>query len=222
MREGCKGTQVFALDPSGTAPAAGSVGRCGREVLAPPPEHLKVNSIRQNRLGISINNVQINNTTVLAEALAAYGLPQSDLLEPQIEPCLKSVNFVETLADLYRRIENCPQFEKSGLYLEQCATFRGLSDPKLFRRSLQSARLHAVNVHSKIVLSAWLREDTKEDSDAEFSMGDDECSTSEEDGDISFCIGDDEVRCIRYNIASLSRPFKAMLCGGFWNRGGKD
>ncbi|KAL7265601.1 hypothetical protein ACSBR1_003392 [Camellia fascicularis] len=264
MMEGCKGTQVFALDPSGNAAAGGGVGSVGEKFLHHLQEHLKVNSIRaKSTRNFQSNNVQINNTTVLAEALAAYGLPQSDLLEPQIEPCLKSVNFVETLADLYRRIENCPQFEKSGLYLEQCATFRGLSDPKLFRRSLQSARLHAVNVHSKIVLSAWLRferredeligtssmdccgrniecpkaslvsgyspesvydpctcfqsprEDTKEDSDAEFSMGDDECSTSEEDGDISFCIGDDEVRCIRYNIALLSRPFKAMLYCGF-------
>ncbi|KAI9107341.1 hypothetical protein K1719_021729 [Acacia pycnantha] len=51
----------------------------------------------------------------------------TDLLEPQIETCLKPVDFLETLADLYRRIETCPQFEKSKVYLEQCARFRGVS-----------------------------------------------------------------------------------------------
>ncbi|KAL7194981.1 hypothetical protein ACSBR1_035236 [Camellia fascicularis] len=156
-------------------------------------------------------------------------------------------------------MEICPQFEKSGMYLEQCAVFRGLYDPKLFRRSLRSARQHAVDVHSKIVLSAWLRlerrvdeligtssmdccgrnmecpnatlisgynpesvydpctcyRSPREDSDAEFSVGDEQCSTSEEDCDMSFCIGDEEIRCIRYSIASLSRPFKAMLYGSF-------
>ncbi|KAK9940818.1 hypothetical protein M0R45_017459 [Rubus argutus] len=32
-------------------------------------------------------------------------VPASDLLEPQIEPCLNSVDFVETVADVYRRNE---------------------------------------------------------------------------------------------------------------------
>lgn len=55
----------------------------------------------------------------------------------------------------------------------------------------------------------------QEDVDDEGSVGDEECSTSEEDGDMSFCIGEEEVRCVRYNIAGLSRPFKAMLYGSF-------
>ncbi|KAH9673112.1 ethylene-overproduction protein 1 [Citrus sinensis] len=215
--DGCKGTQVFAINPSG--PPAGGGG----------------------------------------SAVLPYGLPITDLLEPQIEPCLKFVDFVETLADLYRRIEDCPQFEKSGVYLEQCAIFRGLSDPKLFRRSLRCARKHAVDVHTKIVLAAWLRFERREDEligtsamdccgrnlecpkatmvsgyDPEsvydsclcsrtarqefrddISMEDEECSTSDEDWDMSFCIGNDEIRCVRYKIASLSRPFRTMLYGGF-------
>ncbi|KAL7169575.1 hypothetical protein ACSBR2_034582 [Camellia fascicularis] len=264
IMDGCKGTHVYALHPSGGG-GGGGVGSVGEKFLHQLQDHLKVNSIRINSIrskstsNFQSNNVQINNNSVVAETLATYGLPQTDLLEPQIEPCLKSVDFVETLADLYRRMEICPQFEKSGMYLEQCAVFRGLYDPKLFRRSLRSARQHAVDVHSKIVLSAWLRlerrEDEligtssmdccgrnmecpnatlisgynpesvydpctcyrspREDSDAEFSVGDEQCSTSEEDCDMSFCIGDEEIRCIRYSIASLSRPFKAMLYGSF-------
>ncbi|KAG5550640.1 hypothetical protein RHGRI_015553 [Rhododendron griersonianum] len=259
IMEGCKGTQVYALNPSGTG-GGGGVGSVGEKFLQHLQDHLRVNSIRsKSTRSFQTNNVQVDNNTVLAEALATYGLPQSDLLEPVIEPCLKSVDFVDTLASVYRRIESCPQFEKSGMYLEQCAIFRGLPDPKLFRRSLRSARQHAVDVHSKVVLSSWLRferredeligtssmdccgrniecpknslvsgynpesvydlctcsQSRREDTDAEISMGDDECSTSEEDFDMSFCIGDDEVRCIRYNIASLSRPFKQMLYGSF-------
>ncbi|GFY83800.1 tetratricopeptide repeat (TPR)-containing protein [Actinidia rufa] len=183
--DGCKGTQVYALNPSGTN-TTGSGGWCGEKVPPPPPRP--------------------------SQTLAAYGLPQSDLIEPLIEPCLKSVDFVQTLANM------------------------GLSDPKLFRRSLRLAKQHAVDVHSKIVLSAWLRFERREDEligtssldccgrniecpkaslvsgynlesvydpctcsgsqredcDTEFSVGDYECSTSDEDGDISFCIGDDE------------------------------
>ncbi|XP_068318332.1 ethylene-overproduction protein 1-like isoform X1 [Pyrus communis] len=259
IMDGCKGTQVFALNPSGDTAAAGNGGGgggVGDKLL----HHLRVNSIRSrsSRGSFQAPNPTANN--VLLETLLPYGLPVSDLLEPQIEPSLKSVDFVETLADVYRRIEICPQFEKWKMYLEQCATFRGLSDPKLFRRSLRSARQHAVDVHSKVVLAAWLRYERREDEligssamdccgrnvecpkaslvsgydpesvfescmcsrtprgeedDADLVMGDKVCSTSEEDGDISFCIGDAEIRCVRYNIASLSRPFNAMLYGNF-------
>ncbi|KAM3376835.1 hypothetical protein P3S68_009248 [Capsicum galapagoense] len=119
------------------------------------------------------------------------------------------------------------------------------------------ARLHVVDVHTKVVLSAWLRFERREDEligvsamdccgrsmecpgsalvagynpesatdpcmchrgkDAEIYM-DEECSTSssrgieeEEDFDMSFCIGVDEIRCRRFNIASLSRPFEVLL-----------
>ncbi|KAI4353413.1 hypothetical protein L6164_002366 [Bauhinia variegata] len=261
--DGCKGTQVYALNPSGPTPGDGAqTGGVGDKLL----QNLlrdKVSSIRAK----SVRNFQAPNTTiptaksdVVAEGLLPYGLPMTDLLEPRVEPCLKSIDLVETLADVYRRIENCPQFEKSKVYLEQCAIVRGLSDPKLFRRSLRAARQHAVDVHAKVVLSSWLRFERREDEllgvsamdccgrnlecpkatlvagydpesvydacmcsrtpredvDGETLMEEEECSTSEEDdNDMSFFIGDDEIRCRRFNIASLSRPFKTMLYGGF-------
>ncbi|KAF3448057.1 hypothetical protein FNV43_RR08765 [Rhamnella rubrinervis] len=248
IMDGCKGTQVYALNPAG--PGGGGGGGSG--------DHLMANSItsKGNRTCQAPNQAAIN---AIADSLLPYGLPLTDLLEPKIDQCLKSVDFVETLADLYRRIESCPQFEKSKIYLEQFAIFRGLYDPKLFRRSLRSARQHAVDVHTKVVLAAMLRYERREDeligtsamdcsgrnfecpkatlvsgydpesihdqcmcsrssrgeADNEFDMEDEECSTSEEEGDMSFCIGDDEIRCTRYNIASLSRPFRAMLYGSF-------
>ncbi|XP_028764472.1 ethylene-overproduction protein 1 isoform X1 [Neltuma alba] len=255
IMDGCKGTQIYAVSDAPTATAGGD------KLIQHLQGHLRAQSIRSK----SIRN--LNTTTIadiLGEGLLPYGLPMTDVLEPQIEPCLKPVDFLETLADLYRRIETCPQFEKSKVYLEQHAIFRGLSDPKLFRRSLRSARQHAVDVHSKVVLASWLRYERREDEligssamnccgrnvecpratlqpgydpepvfdpctctsrmprtfreevDNETSMDDEECSTSEEDdSDMSFIIGDTEIRCRRYNISSLSRPFKTMLFGGF-------
>uniref|UniRef100_A0A5B6YQL8 Uncharacterized protein n=1 Tax=Davidia involucrata TaxID=16924 RepID=A0A5B6YQL8_DAVIN len=169
MMDGCKGTQVYALNPSGTTTTGGGgggggAGSVGEKFLHHLHDHIRVNSIRsKSNQSSQASNFIIDNNSVLVEALATYGFPQTDLLEPQIELCLKSVDFVGTLADVYRGTVNSPQFEKSGMYLEQCATFRGLSDPKLFRRSLRLARQHAVDAHSKIVLSAWLRFERRED-----------------------------------------------------------
>ncbi|XP_059668039.1 ethylene-overproduction protein 1-like isoform X2 [Cornus florida] len=172
IMEGCKGTQVYALNPSGGAPGGGGNadgGGVGEKFLHHLQDHIRVNSIRSKSIrtfqasSFHTNNQSVVAEALLAEALATYGLPQTDLLEPQIEPCLKPVNFIETIAEIYRRFGDCSQFEKSGIYLEQCAMFRGLSDPKPFRRSLRLARQHAVDVHSKIILSAWLRYERRED-----------------------------------------------------------
>ena len=257
--DGCKGTQIYALNPSnptinggggGGGGGDGGGGVLGEKLL----HHL------HDHAGVNANRYKSNqNCHTVVETLLPHGLPKVDLLGPQIEPYLKSVNFVETLADVYRRTENCHQSEKSEAYLEQCAIFRGLPDPKLFRRSLRSARKHAVDAHSKVVISAWLKYERREDEligtsamdccgrniecpkaalasgynpeslfdpcvcsrppqedvDDEGSVEDEECSTSVEDGDMSFCIGDKEVRCFRYNIAGLSRPFNTMLYGSF-------
>ncbi|CAH8388604.1 unnamed protein product [Eruca vesicaria subsp. sativa] len=244
LAEGCKGTQVYALNP----PPPGTGGGVGDKLLQHLQDHLRVNSIR------SKSSRTYNQPVVSPESLLPYGLPLTDLLEPQIDPSLKFPDLVEKMAHLYRRIDASPQLDKSGAFLEQCAVFRGLSDPKLFRRSLRSSRQHAVDVHAKVVLSSWLRFERREDELIGTSSMDccgrilecpkatlvpgydpgsvydpclcsgakdvdvvQECSTSEEalDYDMSFCIGDEEVRCVRYKIASLSRPFKAMLYGGF-------
>ncbi|EYU26688.1 hypothetical protein ABFS82_12G176700 [Erythranthe guttata] len=269
MIDGCKGTQVYALNPTASGGGGAAGGGVGEKFLQHLQDHLRVNSIRSksHRRYQSFSQTNNVNPSVLAEVLAIYGLPQSDLIEPQIDPSLKFVDFVGILADVHTKLENCPEFERSGVYMEQCAIFRGLPDPKLFRRCLRSARQHAVDVHSKVVLSAWLRFERREDElfgvsamdcsgwsmecpktslvsgynpesahdicscqnglEKDGAMESDlqgqECSTSisyndddeEDDYDMWFCIGDDEVKCNRYKIASLSRPFKSMLYGSF-------
>ncbi|KAL8509229.1 hypothetical protein ACS0TY_016425 [Phlomoides rotata] len=276
MIDGCKGTQVYALNPmtsgGGGGAAGGGGGGVGEKFLHHLQDHLKVNSIRSksHRRYQSISETSNANSTILAEALAIYGLPQTDLIDPHIDPSLKFVDFVGVISDVYRRLQSCPEFEKSGAYMEQCAIFRGLPDPKLFRRCLRSAREHAVDVHSKVVLSAWLRFERREDEllgvsamdcsgwsmecpksslvpgynpesahdtctcslpleeDDKGVESDDqgqECSTSISNADVEydddddynmwFCVGEDEVRCNRYKMASLSRPFRSMLYGSF-------
>ncbi|XP_021769668.1 ethylene-overproduction protein 1-like [Chenopodium quinoa] len=287
--DGCKSSQVYAINPNsatnggansgagnGGGGGVGGIGT-GEKLLHQLQDHLRVNSVRSKTRTSSNLDAKILQANLLQEALLPYGLPSTDLVEPQVETCLKFVNFVETLADVYRRTEGCPQFEKSLVYVEQCAIFRGLADSKLFRRSLRSARQHAVDVHTKIVLAAWLRFERREDEltgsspldccgritecpkasmvsgyDPESAFDecvchrrrdsgggngnegcgdgvvvgeeglggvtrveDEECSTSEEDFDMSFVVGEEEVKCIRYNIASLSRAFKTLLYGSF-------
>ncbi|KAH6806844.1 tetratricopeptide repeat protein [Perilla frutescens var. frutescens] len=195
----------------------------------------RVNSVRSRapQRYQSISQTNNGNSTNIADALAAYGLPQTDLIEPQIDPILKFVDFVGVLADVYRRLENCSEFERSEVHMEQCAIFRGLPDPKLFRRCLRSARQHAMDVHSKVVLSAWLRYERREDELSGLAAMD--CSGwSMECPKSSLVSGynpestHDSCSCLRgreeevglesdeeFKIASLSRPFKSMLYGNF-------
>lgn len=116
---------------------------------------------------------------------------------------------------------------------------RGLNDQKLLRRCLQAAREHAADMHSKVVLSAWLRYERRENelvgisSTVASASGYDsnsvfDCYNSRNrkmeapdvgmligDSDVCFCIGDEEIHCVREKIAALSRPLEAMLYGGF-------
>lgn len=99
----------------------------------------------------------------VAEPLLPYGLPTTELIEPPIDLHLKSVNHVETLASLYRRFQTCSRFDKSLICLEQYSLLRSLGDPKLLRRCLWTARQNVADIHSKVVLSAWLRYERRED-----------------------------------------------------------
>lgn len=263
MIDGCKSGQIFPFNASGTAATQDKGGGGGGvgEILQHLQDHLRVNSLRSK----SIRNFQSNKdfNSSVDDAIAIYGLPEIDDIEPQIDSNLKFVNYVESFADVYRRIESCPQVEKASMYIEQCVIFKGLPDQKLFRRCLRLARQHAIDIHLKVVLSAWLRYERREDEldgiltmhclgrimecpknslisgynlesvndpcmcyttlkDVESSMEIEECSTSESHGevdedelDLSIVIGDDEIRCNRHKIASLSRPFEAMLYGSF-------
>ncbi|EPS74171.1 ethylene-overproduction protein 1, partial [Genlisea aurea] len=160
MIDGCKGAHVYDLNPS-----TSGTGGVGEKFLQHLQDHLRVNTIRSksHRRNRSLSQAPNVNSSSLSEVLTIYGHPRTDLIEPQIDPCLRFVDCVDVLADIYRRLDNCSELERSDLYMEQCAIFRGLSDPKLSRRCLRLARKYAVDVHSKLVLSSWLRSERRED-----------------------------------------------------------
>ncbi|CAK8542004.1 unnamed protein product [Lathyrus sativus] len=266
ITDGCKGTHVYALNSSAGADSPNTGG--GGETIGDKLFHHLLDRSKQSGRFKPVGTKTATPNVVL-EGLLPCGLPSSEALEPSIEPCLKPVDLVETLAGVYRRIESCGEVDKSEAFLEQCSVFKGLPDVKLFRRCLRSARRHAVDVHSKVVLASWLRYERREDElvgssamdccgrnlecpkaslvtgydpesgfdrclcyrkDVIIVDNDDgececECSTSygdEDDGsgdgdyhDMYFCIGDSDIKCNRYAMASLSRPFMAMLYGGY-------
>ncbi|CAL0328307.1 unnamed protein product [Lupinus luteus] len=138
IMDGCKGTQIHSL----------------------PVQPNRFEPHRSNNQ--TVKPVWNFNAVVSSEGVI---LPTTELLEPEIEASLKPIHFVETLADLHRRIENCGgrEFEKFEVFLEQSAVFRGLPDLKLFRQCLRLVREHAVDVHEKVVMAAWLRYERRED-----------------------------------------------------------
>lgn len=98
-----------------------------------------------------------------SRSLLPHGFPTTDLLEPPLDSHLKPLDLVESLSNLYRRIESSSsESETSLLYLEQYTILRSLGDAKLSRRCLLNARRHAVDVPCKVVLSAWLRFERRE------------------------------------------------------------
>ncbi|KAL5709936.1 Ethylene-overproduction protein 1 [Ranunculus cassubicifolius] len=152
--DGCKGTQVYAVNPPSSTTAA---------TAAEDKHQQRINNNPCLRSKSNLHQYTPSSSSLLSENLLPYGLPVPDLIEPPIEPYLKSLDFVQSLANLHLRIHHSPPPLKSDLFLEQSSLFRSLSDPKLLRRSLRSARQHAVDVHSKLVLSAWLRFERRED-----------------------------------------------------------
>ncbi|OIW04381.1 hypothetical protein TanjilG_32573 [Lupinus angustifolius] len=238
-----KSTQVHALNSSETSSRRNKA--CDGS-----------NSAKKIRSFLSMSKSNNNSTTSgIANLVAPFQLPSIDTLEPCIEPYLKPINLVETLAELYHRQECCHQSQKALLYMEQYSLLCNLRDQKLLRRCLRSARQNSVDVLSKVVLSAWLRFERREDelegvSSMECGGGcilecpkvnlihgfnpcsiKDRCQCGqetkqetsiesvflpdEEKKDVCFCIGNEEINCVRWRIAALSDPFKAMLYGGF-------
>lgn len=156
LKERCKTTQVHAFNPFDTSSSTTTAGGGSVNKAHHYQGYPTINSI------LSSTSVDTTSVSTL-DSLLPSGLPTTDSLEPPVEFCLKSVDFVESLAELYRRVEKCLDFDKSLVYLEQYSLLYSLGDPKLLRRCLQSARQYAVDVHSKVVLSAWLRYERRED-----------------------------------------------------------
>ncbi|WCJ34797.1 ETO1-like 2 [Euphorbia peplus] len=114
---------------------------------------------------IKLSKYKFTNPLSLSQSqsLLPYGLPKTELLEPTIEPHLKPLSYVDSMADLFRRLDSCLLSEKCMLCIEKYTLLCGLGDPKLLRQCLSNARKFAIDVYSKVVLAAWLRFERRED-----------------------------------------------------------
>ena len=243
-----KSTQIHALNSSETSGSKNSESS---------------STAKLNKYGIrsfgSTSKPKFSNSVSAVLSLFPFHLPTTDSIEPTIEPYLKPINLIESLADIYHMLESCPQSAKTSIYIEQYSLLRNLGDQKLLRQCLRTTRQNAEDVLSKVVLSAWMRYERREDELVGVSSMDcggyilecpkanlingykptsfnERCHCSEdsskgiknknivvtgcvclpdEQRDVLFCIGKEEINCVRYRIAALSDPFKAMLYGDF-------
>ncbi|XP_020274917.1 ethylene-overproduction protein 1 [Asparagus officinalis] len=167
--DGCKGTQVYAVKrpPPAFSSAAASTS------LPPPQSPTPTFSIRtkstQNPSSSSSSSSHHHrhSSSIILDTLLPYGLPSADQIDPPIDPFLRPVDPVAAFAASFRSVDNVgPEMDGThscNLYLEQMSLVRALLDAKLTRRCLRSARIHAPDVHHKVVLSAWLRFERRAD-----------------------------------------------------------
>nr|AMD43824.1 ETO1-like protein 1 [Petunia x hybrida] len=138
LKDRCKTTQVHAYNPTTTTTTTSACSKL---------HYPTINSILSES----------------ADSFLPYGLPTTNLYEPPLDLSLKSVDFVESLAQLYLKVQMNPDFDNSLVYLEHYALSQCLADPKLQPTCLRSARQRSLDVHSKVVLSSWLRFERRED-----------------------------------------------------------
>lgn len=155
LPERFKSTQVHALSSSSSETNGGTSSKA--TVTATKPHN-----ISRHRIWSKPKSSTNKSTSAFANLVSLH-LPSTDTIEPFLESHLKPINPIETLAELYHRIECCSQSEKASLYVEQFSLLHGLGDQKILRRCLRTARQNAEDVLSKVVLSAWLRFERRDD-----------------------------------------------------------
>ncbi|KAA3485709.1 ethylene-overproduction protein 1-like [Gossypium australe] len=230
--ERLKGTQVHALNPTdsngvNTTGSSSTPGNC----------RVKFKGSKQNSSKACSGSG--------AETLIPFGFPRTDHLEPSIEPHLQPIQLIETLADLFRRSEACLESEKSLIYIEQYSILSSLVTEKMppcrkatclgsawlryERREDELEGVSPMDCSSRFILecpkatlvsgydpnsiydNCKCYQECAKSTDSHISKA----KTLEEDSDVSFCVGNEEIDCIRFKIAALSRPLKAMLYGSF-------
>ncbi|KAF3331793.1 ethylene-overproduction protein 1 [Carex littledalei] len=154
--DGCKGSQVYAF------PSTSGSGPSGDRGPLRPTFSLRSKSIQYTQPPSRHHP----SPSILTDSLLPFGLPSVDMIDPPIDPYLRPVDPVSTLAEFYRQLmaaECDPEADLCDLHLEQHSLLRSMNDLKLLRRALRAARVHALDVHRRVVLSAWLRYERRED-----------------------------------------------------------
>ncbi|KAJ3682851.1 hypothetical protein LUZ60_013078 [Juncus effusus] len=157
--DGCKGTQVYAF-PSTSG--NGGAGPSGGDRGLRPTFSIRSKSIRCPQPPSRHHP----SPSILTDSLLPFGLPSLDMIDPQIDPYLRPVDPVSAFSDFFLRLtaaESDPNSDLCDMYLEQHSLLRCVNDQKILRRALRSARVNALDVHRRLVISAWLRYERRED-----------------------------------------------------------
>ncbi|KAF8683815.1 hypothetical protein HU200_044750 [Digitaria exilis] len=164
--EGCKAAQLYALSSVGASTSGSSGDAAGASTSRPqPPPPPKTISMRSGSLYYP-HAAPSTSGGFAPEPHLPCGLPVADALEPSLDACLRPVDHVGALAASYRRVSAAMEGGGDDLcdeYLEQHALFQPMGDARLLRRALRAARVHADDPHRRVVLSAWLRYERRED-----------------------------------------------------------
>nr|CAB3501120.1 unnamed protein product [Digitaria exilis] len=164
--EGCKAAQLYALSSVGASTSGSSGDAAGASTSRPqPPPPPKTISMRSGSLYYP-HAAPSTSGGFAPEPHLPCGLPVADALEPSLDACLRPVDHVGALAASYRRVSAAMEGGGDDLcdaYLEQHALFQSMGDARLLRRALRAARVHADDPHRRVVLSAWLRYERRED-----------------------------------------------------------
>ena len=156
--DGCKGGsgQVYAVNGSSA----------GNDKGHQHPHHHRRHpsqEVHHVRNASNIHSKASQASSSRSDSLLPFGHPSPDLIDPSIDPFIRAVDPVAALASSYRAYSVAKPQELCALHLEQRSLLKCLNDPKLLRSSLRFARLHASDMHHKIILSAWLRYERRED-----------------------------------------------------------
>ncbi|RDY13757.1 Ethylene-overproduction protein 1, partial [Mucuna pruriens] len=205
LTERFKSTQVHALSSSSSETNGGNSNKSsetngtGYSNKAKPHNKLNRNRTLMPSWSKTKSSTKNNSASAFANLVPLH-LPSTDTIEPSIEPHLKPINLVETLSELYQRVECCSQSTKASVCVEQYSLLRGLGDQKILRRCLRTACQNAEDVLSKVVLSAWLRFERRDDELADVCSMDCggyvlECPKKNLEHGFSLCSVNDHCQC---------------------------
>ncbi|XP_047169685.1 ethylene-overproduction protein 1-like [Vigna umbellata] len=167
LTERFKSIQVHALSSTSSETNGGNGNKGSETICADSSKTKPRNNLNRNRSLIpswskTKSGTNNNSTSVFANLIPLH-LPSTDTIEPPLEPHFKPINLVETLSEFYQRMEFCSQSNKAVMCVEQWSLLRGLGEQKILRRCLRTACQNAEDVLSKVVLSAWLRFERRDD-----------------------------------------------------------
>nr|BAJ99623.1 predicted protein [Hordeum vulgare subsp. vulgare] len=160
--EGCKAAQIYPFNSGASTSGGSGDGGGGAKLLPLPPPPRSVSLMSAS---LCYPHAPTTSGAFAPDSTLPCGLPAAAALEPALDACLRPVDHVSALAASFRRMSSA---ERQGddlcdVYLEQHALFHALGDPRLLRRALRAARVHAADPHRRVVLAAWLRHERRED-----------------------------------------------------------